>query len=208
MSSQFSVLSSQEPERALTTLAGELREEGTVISPHVSDPQEAPALGLLVAAGPRTTAAPGDYALLVEAIREGYLLHYGAPRIVLAADPDLRLLAGDYLYARGLERLAGLGDLEAVRELSDLISLCAQVHAEPGSPDAARALWLGSVVAVAVGGDEVHERAKSMVRATAPDAATTMRDATHTRAAEAGLDAHLAAAIESIDSGPETPTRG
>ena len=44
------------------------------------------------------------------------------------ADADLRLLAGDYLYALGLERLAALGDLEAVRELSDLISLSAQVH--------------------------------------------------------------------------------
>ena len=35
---------------------------------------------------------------------------------MVGADPDLRLLAGDYLYALGLERLAGLGDLPAVRE--------------------------------------------------------------------------------------------
>ncbi len=51
--------------------------------------------------------------------------------MVDGADDDLALLAGDYLYARGLERLAALGDLEAVRELSDLISLVAQLHAEP-----------------------------------------------------------------------------
>jgi hypothetical protein len=31
------------------------------------------------------------------------------------ADPDLALLAGDYLYALGLERLAALADLEAIR---------------------------------------------------------------------------------------------
>ena len=43
---------------------------------------------------------------MVEAVREGYLLHYGDGRVVRGADPDLALLAGDYLYALGLERLA------------------------------------------------------------------------------------------------------
>ena len=38
-------------------------------------------------------------------------------------DPDLALLLGDQLYALGLSRLAALGDLEAVAELADLISL-------------------------------------------------------------------------------------
>ena len=33
-------------------------------------------------------------------------------RVVRGAEPDLALLAGDYLYALGLERLAALGDLE------------------------------------------------------------------------------------------------
>ena len=102
-----------------------------MISPHVADPEKAdPALGLLAAAGPRAAEAPGEYALLIETVREGYLLHYGRPRVVVGADADLALLAGDYLYALGLERLAALGDLEAVRELSDLISLSAQLHAE------------------------------------------------------------------------------
>ncbi len=58
-----------------------------------------PALGLLAAAGPRAAEAPGEYALVIESIREGYLLHYGEPRVVVGADPDLALLAGDYLYA-------------------------------------------------------------------------------------------------------------
>ena len=100
-----------------------------MISPQVTDPGEAePALGLLAAAGPRAAQAPGEYSLLVESVREGYLLHYGEPRVVVGADADLALLAGDYLYALGLERLAALGDLEAIRELSDLISLSAQLH--------------------------------------------------------------------------------
>ncbi len=52
---------------------------------------------------------------MVEAVREGYLLPLRASRGSLdGADPDLALLAGDYLYALGLERLAALGDLEAV----------------------------------------------------------------------------------------------
>src|SRR5918999_4693780 len=134
------------PEAALAALAERLRAEESVISPHVTDPVESePALGLLAAAGPRAAAAPGEYSLLIESVREGYLLHYGTPRIVVDADADLALLAGDYLYALGLERLAMLGDLDAVRELSDLISLSAQVHA-PGSADGAQhtadALWL------------------------------------------------------------------
>ena len=82
---------------------------------------------------PPRRRAPGDVLpLLFEAIREGYLLHYGEPRLIDGADPDLRLLAGDYLYALGLERLAARGDLEAVRELADLISLSAQLHARGG----------------------------------------------------------------------------
>ena len=57
-------------------------------------------------------------------------------------DDDLRLLAGDALYALGLSRLAEAGDLEAVAELSDLISRSAQAHAE-GRPEDAEALWRG-----------------------------------------------------------------
>ena len=55
-------------------------------------------------------------------------------------DADLRLLAGDTLYAQGLEQLADLGDLEAVSELADLISLCAWAEAA-GRPELSEALW-------------------------------------------------------------------
>ena len=59
-------------------------------------------------------------------------------------DEDLRLLAGDSLYALGLERLAASGDLEAVAELADLISLCAFAHAE-GRPELADELWAATL---------------------------------------------------------------
>ena len=80
---------------------------------------------------------------MLEAVYEGYLMHYGEPRAFSGMDPDLRLLAGDALYALGLSRLAEAGDLEAVAILSDLISGSAQAHAEGRAADA-EALWEAS----------------------------------------------------------------
>jgi hypothetical protein len=77
---------------------------------------------------------------VLEAVYEGYLMHYGRPRAFAGMDDDMRLLAGDALYALGLRRLADAGDLEAVAELADLISACARAHAE-GRPEDAEALW-------------------------------------------------------------------
>jgi hypothetical protein len=82
----------------------------------------------------------GERLFVLEAVYEGYLLHYGEPRLFAGMDPDLRLLAGDALYALGLARLAERGDLPAVAELSDLISRSAQAQAE-GRGDEAEALW-------------------------------------------------------------------
>ncbi len=121
---------SAEPAEALLALATLLREESTPISPHVVDPGEPPTLGLLAAAGPAAAADPAEYALVVEAVREGYLLHYGEPRLLAGQDEDLALLAGDYLYALGLDRLAAFGDDRAVALLSELISNCARLQAE------------------------------------------------------------------------------
>jgi hypothetical protein len=186
------------PEAALTQLARQLRREQTVISAHVIEPDGEPSLGALVAAGPRAAAHPGEYALLIEAIREGYLLHYGEARLLAGHDDDLALLAGDYLYARGLERLAALGDAEAVRELADLISLCAECHAE-GRRELAPPLWLASACAVACGGSEAHAEAKTRARRLDPDAAEPLRDFALATAAANGLDRELRAAAESID---------
>lgn len=80
----------------------------------------------------------------VEAVYEGYLLHYREPRAFGALDPDLRLLAGDALYALGLGRVAQAGDLDAVAELAELISGVARAHSE-GEPELADALWSGAI---------------------------------------------------------------
>lgn len=84
-----------------------------------------------------------DRLFVLEAVYEGYLMHYSTPRVFRGMDSDLRLLAGDSLYALGLARLAALGDLEAVAELTDLIAFSAQAQAQ-GRPEVAEDLWLAS----------------------------------------------------------------
>jgi hypothetical protein len=133
---------------ALQSLTAQLRDEDNPISPHVVDPAEAPTLGDRVAAGRRAAAAPAEYALAMEAIREGYLLHYGRPRLLSGHDTDLGLLAGDYLYALGLYRLARLGDVDAVAVLANLMARCAQFHTE-GREDDVPALWRSAAAAIA-----------------------------------------------------------
>jgi hypothetical protein len=121
-------------------------------------------LGARVAAGPRSVGREADIAFVFEAIREGQLLHYGTPRLFDGIDADLALLAGDRLYALGIARLAALGDLAAVCELADVISLCAQARAEE-RPELADAAWEAGVAAVGWGGSDQLRRAKSQARA-------------------------------------------
>jgi len=117
------------------------------------------------AAGPRAAGHEAEYELLLEMILEGSLLHYGSPRVVQTDDPDLALLLGDQLYALGLARLAALGDLEAVDELANVISLVAQAHAE-GDPERAEAVW--DAGAVAIGWGSAEPRAAAQARPAGP----------------------------------------
>jgi hypothetical protein len=87
------------------------------------------------------------YALGLETIYEGYLVHYGRPRLFAPPDDDTALLLGDYLYAHGVARISALHDVAAVADLAELISLCSQVRAEETDGDgplwAATAALLG-----------------------------------------------------------------
>jgi hypothetical protein len=84
------------------------------------------------------------FAIGIESIYEGYLLHYGRPRLFAPADRDSSILLGDYLYAHGLVRVTAEGDVEAVERLSELLSLCAHLRAEGRGADDGEA-WASTV---------------------------------------------------------------
>ena len=184
-----------EPEAALAALAGQLREGATLVSACVRDCGDVPALGLLAAAGPRASHAPGPYARVVESVREGYLLHYAEPRILVVDDRDLALLAGDYMYASGLALLASLGDLDAIRVLADLISLCAEAHT--GAAADTSGLWLAGAVAIAVGDANGHHELKRE-HGTGAGSGTALWSWARSAADRAGIAEQLDAAAETV----------
>jgi hypothetical protein len=155
-----------------------LRSGGGMMASLAQAPAPAPDAGaspaLLAAEGPRAARAPEEYELLIEAIFEGYLLHYGTPRVVRVREADLGLLAGDQLYAIGLARLVELGDIFAVSELADTISLSALAHG-CGALDLAEQVWLAGARAVGWGPSDEHARAKSLLLAGDPGAFEAMR---------------------------------
>ena len=130
----------------------------------------------LAAAGPRARGREREYELLLEMILEGYRLHYDEPLVVDTQDVDLALLLGDQLYALGLSRLAALGDLDAVAELADVISLAAQAHTA-SDRELAQAVWESGAIAVGWGWSEAHAKAKARARADDPGAAEALRAA-------------------------------
>ena len=90
------------------------------------------------------------FALGVETIYEGYLLHYGAPRLFAPPDEDVALLLGDALLAHGLVRIASTGSLAAVADVAALLSLCAQARADGVEGDAAA--WAATSALLGRGG--------------------------------------------------------
>jgi hypothetical protein len=100
--------------------------------------------------------APPELRIGVETIYEGYLVHYGRSRLFAPRDPDVALLLGDYLYADGLVRVAEAGSVNAVADLAELISLCAQRRAEGRDGDGVA--WAATAALLGEGGlDEARE---------------------------------------------------
>jgi hypothetical protein len=127
------------------------------------------------------------FALGLETIYEGYLMHYGRPRLFAPPDGDNALLLGDYLYAHGLVRVARLREVEAVSDLAELISVCAQLRA--GGLEGDGAAWAASAAllgrgalgaareALRLGGDP--EPLLALARETAGEAAVDDALAAH-----------------------------
>ncbi len=89
------------------------------------------------------------FELGLETIYEGYLVHYGRPRLLEPSEDDAALVLGDYFYAQGLARIAALGEVEAVGDLAALISLCAQARADRRGGDGAA--WAATAALIGQG---------------------------------------------------------
>jgi hypothetical protein len=96
-----------------------------------------------------SSLVPPELALGVETIYEGYLVHYGRCRLFAPPDTDTALLLGDYLYAQGLVHVAATGNVKAVADLAELISLCAQARADGRNGDAAA--WAATAAGLGTG---------------------------------------------------------
>jgi hypothetical protein len=170
------------PAPVLERLEALLREQGGLVASLLADEGASPASpngvgpAQIAASGPRARAQAAEYELLLETIYEGYLLHYGAPRILRSPEADLGLLAGDRLYALGLARLVALGDVAAVAELADVITLTALAQGA-GEAELAQAVWSAGARAVGWGLSDTHRRAKALARAGSPEALEAMRAA-------------------------------
>ncbi len=90
-----------------------------------------------------------NYGFALEYIFEGFLLHYRQGRLLGPSTPEFNLLAGDYMYARGLTYLAELEDLYCIRLMADLVSLCSFIHCE--DRDSARSFnaWVAATACLA-----------------------------------------------------------
>jgi hypothetical protein len=128
------------------------------------------------------------FALGLETIYEGYLMHYGRPRLFAPADHDNTLLLGDYLYAHGLVRVAAHREVDAVSDLAELISLCAQLRA--GELEGDGAAWAASAALLGRGVLAPAREALRM-RGDAEALLALAREAAGEEAVDRALAAHL-----------------
>ncbi len=130
------------------------------------------------------------FGLGIETIYEGYLTHYGTPRLFAPPDPDVALLLGDYLYAQGLVRIASFGETDAVSDLSELISLCSQLRAEDADGDGP--LWAASAALLGAGPRLDEARAALRLRSDPAPLDSAARKAAGDGAVDEALAAHAA----------------
>jgi hypothetical protein len=131
--------------------------------------------------------AEDGFALGLETIYEGYLVHYGRSRLFSPAERNTVLLLGDYLYAHGLVRVAAVASAAAVADLAELISLCAQLRAEERPGDGAA--W--AATATLLGSDRLVPAREALRRRGDPEPLLAVaREAAGDDAVELSLAAH------------------
>lgn len=127
------------------------------------------------------------FALGLETIYEGYAVHYGRPRAFHAQDGEAALVLGDYLYAHGLARIAAVGEVAAVADLAELISLCAQARGDSRPGDGAA--W--AATAALLGRGELVEARGALSRRGDPSPLDALaRGAAGDEAVDRALEAH------------------
>jgi hypothetical protein len=129
------------------------------------------------------------FALGIETIYEGYLLHYGHARLFAPAEEEIALLLGDALLAHGLVRIAETGSTTAVGDVAALLSLCAQARADGLDGDGAA--WAATAARLGRGGlDDARSALREhrdpgplerLARATAGESAVDVALAAHAR---------------------------
>jgi hypothetical protein len=77
------------------------------------------------------------FALGLETIYEGYLVHHAESRLFRPADRNAAILLGDYLYAAGLVDICRAGELRAVATLAELIATVSDRRGRRLADDAA-----------------------------------------------------------------------
>jgi hypothetical protein len=128
------------------------------------------------------------FAVGLETIYEGYLSHYGTPRLFAPPDDDVALLLGDYLYAHGLVRVAAYGETDAVGDLSELISLSSQLRAEDADGDGP--LWAATAALLGAGSGLDEARGELRLRGDAAPLESAARAAAGDDAVDRALAAH------------------
>jgi hypothetical protein len=131
--------------------------------------------------------AEDRFALGLETIYEGYLVHYGTSRLFAPVDEDAALLLCDYLYAHGLVRIAACGEVDAVADLAELISLSSQLRAEGTDGDGS--LWAATAALLGAGRELDTPRAALRLRGDAG----LLDEAARTSAGPAAVDRSVAA---------------
>jgi hypothetical protein len=99
--------------------------------------------------------APSRFAVGIETVYEAYLVHYGESRLFDSPGEEERVLLGDYLYARGLVRIAEAGGVDAVAVMAELISTCAALRAAGAEGDGEAWVAAARGLGGAPGEDEV-----------------------------------------------------
>lgn len=154
-------------------MPGLVQAEATAVSALVTasgpPPADGPVARLVVEAASDPDDRVAGAAFAAEAVLEGFLCHHARSRLFDLPDPDMALLAGDLLYALGLDAVGRRGDIRSVELLAGLIARSSTLLAE-GREDELVTLWAATSAALGAGRSGSPEDQSDLGIERAPDA--------------------------------------